>query len=704
MLGITLSGRYKIVQHLGGGGFGQTYLAQDLQLPGNPVCVVKQLKPQSTDPLTLQTAKRLFDREAQVLYKLGNHDQIPRLLAHLEQDQEFYLVQEYIEGHDLKQELPQGKRFSEAQVMALCQELLTILEFVHQQEVIHRDIKPANIIRRKLDGKLVLIDFGAVKEVATQTVNPEGHSNLTVAIGSPGYMPNEQLAGKPQFCSDIYAVGMLSIQALTGLLPHQLPEDPKTSEIIWRDQWQHHTPPEQVQASHQLADVLDTMVRYDYRQRYQTAVEALQALASLSQSNSSSSTISASQVIFTASASPFESTVAYSPPSPIPGSPGDSPTDTITIEPTQAPPSGQSLTPDTSANVLEEKVGNKMSRLLVSTSRNPSYKLFGMGAAITTAMALTVGIYYFHGFTLSAAETQWSQKVSLSKTLTGDSNIDNSVAIAPDGKTLASGGGDGTIRLWDLKTGELRKTFKGHKSAVYGIYLSPDGQTLASGSADESIKLWNLQTGELIHTLSGRSKEISAITMTPDSHTLVSGDRVGNIEFWNLKTGERLNSFAAHEILVTSLAMTPDGQTVVSSSQDNTIKLWDVKTGQLIRTLTDADSHHFFSVAISPNGQQIASGSWDGGIRLWDLKTGKLSQILKASSAPIDTVVFKPNGQTIVSGSTDGAIRMWDVKTNKLRRTLAGHSQAVNSMVMTPDGEMMVSSGKDKAIKIWRSP
>jgi WD40 repeat protein/tRNA A-37 threonylcarbamoyl transferase component Bud32 len=702
MLGITLSGRYKIAQHLGGGGFGQTYLAQDLQLPGNPVCVVKQLKPQSTDPLTLQIAKRLFDREAQVLYKLGNHDQIPRLLAHLEQDQEFYLVQEYIEGHDLKQELPRGKRFSETQVIALCQELLTILEFVHQQEVIHRDIKPANIIRRKLDGKLVLIDFGAVKEVAIQTVNSEGHSSLTVAIGSPGYMPSEQLRGKPQFCSDIYAVGMLCIQALTGLPPNQLPEDPKTSEIIWRDQWQHNTPPEQIQASHQLADVLDRMVRYDYRQRYQTAVEALQAVASLSQSNSSSTTISPSQAIFTASASPFESTVAYSPPSPIPVSPADNPTNTI--EPTQAPPSQQQATPDTSANVLEEKVGNETSRFLVSKSRNRYYKVFGMGAAITTAVALTVGVYYFHGLTLSAAESQWSQKMSLSRTITGDSNFVNPVAITPDGKTLASGGEDGTIRLWNLQTGELKNTFKGHTSAVYVLVFSPDGQALASGSADESIKLWNLQTGGLIHTLSGRAKGISAITMTPDSQTLVSGDRVGTIEFWNLTNGERINSFTAHEILVTSLARTPDGQTVVSSSQDNTIKLWDVKTGQLIRTLTDADSHHFFSVAISPNGEQIASGSWDGGIRLWNLKTGKLSQTLKTGSAPIDTVIFKPNGQTLVSGSADGSIRMWDLKTNKLRRTLSGHSEAVNSMVMTPDGQMLVSSGKDKAIKIWRSP
>jgi serine/threonine protein kinase len=232
MLGKTLSCRYKIVKHLGGGGFGQAFLAEDLQLPGNPLCVVKQLKPQFTDPVALQIARRLFDSEAQVLYRLGNHDQIPRLLAHFDQEQEFYLVQEFIEGDELKQELPVGKPLPEIQVIALLQEILKILEFVHQQDVIHRDIKPTNLIRRKQDGKIVLIDFGAVKQVSAQTTQLNGHTSLTIAIGSPGYMPNEQLAGKPQLCSDIYAVGMLGIQALTGLPPTQLLADPKTKKTI----------------------------------------------------------------------------------------------------------------------------------------------------------------------------------------------------------------------------------------------------------------------------------------------------------------------------------------------------------------------------------------------------------------------------------------------------------------------------------------
>src|SRR6476469_8154976 len=135
IIGQTLGGHYQITSHLGGGGFGQTYLAKDQYLPGNPLCVVKQLKPQATDPFTLQTARRLFDTEAKILYQLGTHDQIPRLFAYFEENKEFYLVQEFIEGHDLSQELTPaiiGGQLSEGEVICLLQDVLEILEFVHQ--------------------------------------------------------------------------------------------------------------------------------------------------------------------------------------------------------------------------------------------------------------------------------------------------------------------------------------------------------------------------------------------------------------------------------------------------------------------------------------------------------------------------------------------------------------------------------------------
>src|SRR4028119_296524 len=269
-----LGGHYKIISELGVGGFGQTFLAEDLHLPENHRCVIKQLKPQQRDPKTLEMARRLFDLEAKVLYKLGNHDQIPRLLAHFEDDQEFYLAQELIEGEPLTQELKDGLPWPETQVIPVLRDLLNVLAFVHQQDVIHRDIKPSNLIRRRQDGRIVLIDFGAVKQVSTQIIDRHTGETKTISIGTQGYTPKEQLGGNPRFSSDIYAVGTIAIQALTTIHPRHLTEDPQTGEINWR----HHAP----QVSPELAAFLDCMVRYDFRARYPTAVEALEALRSIS--------------------------------------------------------------------------------------------------------------------------------------------------------------------------------------------------------------------------------------------------------------------------------------------------------------------------------------------------------------------------------------------------------------------------------------
>jgi serine/threonine protein kinase len=231
--------------------------------------------PASNEPNYLQTARRLFYSEAETLEQLGNHDQIPRLLAYFEEYQEFYLVQEFIVGHSLSSELQPGYNWTESQVSQLLQDVLGILAFVHSYGVIHRDIKPDNLIRRASDSKLVLIDFGAVKQVRTQMATDYSQMNATVAIGTPGYMPSEQGSGRPRPSSDIYALGMIGIQALTGLYPTQFQEDSTTGEILW----QHR-----VQVSAGLASIISKMVRYDYRTRYQSANEVLQAIAQLTYS------------------------------------------------------------------------------------------------------------------------------------------------------------------------------------------------------------------------------------------------------------------------------------------------------------------------------------------------------------------------------------------------------------------------------------
>jgi serine/threonine-protein kinase len=187
MLGKLLDGRYQVVKILGSGGFSQTYIAEDTRRPSHPQCVVKHLKLFKHDPSFLQEVRTRFQTESKALEKLGTHDQIPQLLACFEENQELFLVLEFIEGHPLSDELA-SKRLSEAEVAALLLDVLSLLKFVHSQQVIHRDIKPNNLIRRQWDGKIVLIDFGAVKAIQTQISN----SPPTIRIGTPGYTPPEQ--------------------------------------------------------------------------------------------------------------------------------------------------------------------------------------------------------------------------------------------------------------------------------------------------------------------------------------------------------------------------------------------------------------------------------------------------------------------------------------------------------------------------------
>ncbi|MEP0830185.1 CHASE2 domain-containing serine/threonine-protein kinase [Microcoleus sp. AS-A8] len=261
-----LAGRYDIQNVLGAGGFGLTYLAKDTQRPGTPTCVVKHLKPARRDDKFLGVARRLFETEAEILEKLGKHPHIPQLLAYFEEKQEFYLVQEYVEGHPLSDELPVDKKLPEAQVFNFLKETLEILVFIHEHKVIHRDIKPSNIMRRESDNQLFLIDFGAVKQIQPQ--EPTDQENYTVAIGTRGYAPAEQYAGHPTLSSDIYALGMIGIQALTGIPPYQLGHS-ESGDVIWR-----HL----VSVGEEFAAVLEKMVRYHFAARYQSAAEVLEDL------------------------------------------------------------------------------------------------------------------------------------------------------------------------------------------------------------------------------------------------------------------------------------------------------------------------------------------------------------------------------------------------------------------------------------------
>ncbi|BCX13234.1 MAG: serine/threonine protein kinase [Thermosynechococcus sp.] len=264
----TVGGRYRVLSQLGQGGFGRTFLAADLHLPDHPICVVKQLVPSRQDERFLAIARRLFQREAETLAQLGQHQRIPRLLAYFEEGGYFYLAQEYVDGESLKEEFEKKITLSQGEAVVILKSILEILQYVHQFGVVHRDIKPANIIRRRSDQQLFLIDFGAVRHIQPEDLLQ--HGKYTISIGTRGYAPSEQMAGRPVIASDIYSLGIVIVEGLTGLAPMDLPSDPRTGDIVWRPG--RHLSPE-------FVAIINKMIKYNFRDRYQSAVEVLTDLA-----------------------------------------------------------------------------------------------------------------------------------------------------------------------------------------------------------------------------------------------------------------------------------------------------------------------------------------------------------------------------------------------------------------------------------------
>ncbi len=267
---LLLNDRYNVMKALGQGGFGATFLAEDTSLPGEPKCVIKQLRPATTAPHAFEMARNLFMREAKTLGKIGNHPQIPQLLNFFEHQQEFYLVQEFVDGLTLKAEIKKNGPYSEATTRQFLSEALPILEYVHSNKVIHRDIKPDNLIRREQDKRLVLIDFGAVKDQVNPAFGGSDQTALTaVSVGTPGYAPPEQLSLRPVYASDVYALGATCIYLLTGRSPKDLDYHPSTGEMMWQ---------KYVHISAHFSNVLKKMLEIAVRNRYQKAEDILRAL------------------------------------------------------------------------------------------------------------------------------------------------------------------------------------------------------------------------------------------------------------------------------------------------------------------------------------------------------------------------------------------------------------------------------------------
>jgi WD40 repeat protein len=288
----------------------------------------------------------------------------------------------------------------------------------------------------------------------------------------------------------------------------------------------------------------------------------------------------------------------------------------------------------------------------------------------------------------------------LLQTLAGHWGPVSTVGVTPDGRRVVSGSDDGTLKVWDLESGEALRTFGGHARGVSAVAVAPNGRRIVSASYDRTLKVWDLAGNEELSTLAGHAGHVRAVAMTPDGERIVSGSKDRTLRTWDLASGRVLASFVGHESGVNCVAVTPDGGRVVSGSDDATIRVWDLESGQAQATLVG----HLGSVravAVTPDGGRVVSGSWDRTLRVWDLARGEELAIIGGHQAEIHAVAVTPDGRRAVSGSEDGTLTVWEIADGRTLATFAGHAKWVGTVAVATDGGRVVSGSGDHTLKVW---
>ncbi|MEO0533664.1 MAG: serine/threonine-protein kinase [Cyanobacteria bacterium P01_A01_bin.123] len=641
-----LRGRYRPIKVLGRGGFGKTYLGQDSDRL-NAYCVIKQFAPQTQGTKSFRKAIDLFQQEAERLHQLGEHPQIPTLQAYFEHDGFLYLVQQMIEGKTLLQEVRRSGTFDEDALRSLLMELLPVLRFIHEHNIVHRDVTPSNIILRKLDGKPVLIDFGVAKQFSETLSHEPG-----TRIGTEGYAPIEQLRGGQAYpCSDLYSLGTTCLHLITGVKPEKL-YSPLDGRWVWREELEKAGN----QLNPQLGDILDNLVKDLPSERYQSAEQVLTALQAIPSRHG--------VVPGWVRQHPTRRIAGSSPP-------------LSDLEALISRSSQSSSRPSSgSASGSASRPSSRPSR---NSGANPSKP------PTTNTRAAKVPRQGWHCIQTLSSHQSWVTSVSFN----------------PKVPTLASGSLDDTIRLWNLQTGKLLDTLSGHRRGVNEVVISPGGQVLASCGDDDLVKVWNLSTAAKLHTLKGHMRDVNTVAISAGGLLLASGGEDRTIMLWKLDKGSLLKTLRGSAGIIKTLVFHPNEQILVSGGMDNKVRIWDVRKGEMVRALS-GHLNSINQVALSRDGKLIVSASKDRTVRLWSLGTGSLIQTLSGHTQDVNGVAIAPDSKIIVSGGRDSNVCVWETVSGKLLHTLSDHTAAVNSVAIHRSGKLIASASADKTIKIWQ--
>jgi WD40 repeat protein/tRNA A-37 threonylcarbamoyl transferase component Bud32 len=692
----TIGGRYRVQRMVGKGGFGAVYEGLDTRI--NKQVAIKQLIA-IDDELTEQ-----FELEAKLLAGL-RHPNLPDVSDHFADSTGHYLVMEYIAGDDLGAMLESRREpFPVIQVLTWADQLLHLLTYLHTHvpPVIHRDIKPSNI-KLAPDGTVKLLDFGLAKLEAGGAGSGRSVRGYTASYASP-----EQISGSGTDArSDLYSLAVTLHSLLTGML---LPPDPTSRMEAQVRALPDPLPaitalnprvPQHISTAIAQACMLDPQLRFGSARAMSNALRHAAAQTKLYYPSASAQRISTPAP----SASPTGAGPAQLPPAsrsePAPASdrtvriqPAPSGDRTVRVQPAPKAPAQTVMEPARARPAAKSKPKQKPRRNRGALWRRVPLVLLALVVLIGGGVFAVNSLRPCGGLDLFLERSRCSLSFSAGREL-------QSLALAPDGETVATGVGKAVI-LWNASNGELVRKLGEHEglfaNKVLSVAFAPNGEEVVSGGQDDLVRIWRASDAVALHTLAGHRADVRSLAYAPDGSLLASASDDGTIKLWQPASGEVVSTLDEHSGPVTSLAFSADGKLIASGSDDATVKIWDVREQRVLQTL---QAQPVRSIAFAPDGRTVAAGATDGRVRLWSLANGVVLQTFEQAHSAIQSVAFTPNGATLVWSSAEGKVFLWDAEADELVESLALNN--VLSLAVASDDERIVAGSQNGQVSVLRS-